>query len=272
MNYLKISLIFSILLFTIFACSSKKEADKQILMSDTEMYDLGGQQLSAGNYSEAIKTYENLLVNFPTSDLHIDGQLKIAAAYGHLENFEEQMNIISRVIKENIIPGRVPEIYVQIGRFYEQAAAFNPGTVTSDTSDYLNAIKYYKSAVFYKDSKNDDSKAEAAYRRALIEAKIGMMKESETDYNFTTEYFASSPYAILAKIKLKDINDTSELALDETSMESYRIQLGEIEMPLTEDASTDEETVEEILQQQEGEARADSLFQMVPEDSLDEDL
>ena len=272
MNYLKISFIVSLLLFTVLACSSKKEADKQILMSDTEMYDLGGQQLAAGNYSEAIKTYENLLANFPTSDLHIDSQLKIAAAYGSMENFEEQMNIISRVLKENIIPGRVPDIYVQIGKFYEQAAAFNPGTVTSDTSDYLNAIKYYKSAVFYKDSKNDKSKAEASYRRALMEAKIGMMKEAETDYNFTAEYFPASPYAVLAKIKLKDINDTSELAMDETSMESYRIQLGEIEMPLTEDEPMEEETAEQILQQQEGEVRADSLFQMVPEDSTDEDL
>lgn len=271
MNYLKISLIISMMLFIIMACSSKKEADKEVLMSDVELYDLGNQQLAEGNYTEAIQTYEKLLVNFPTSDLHIDSQLKIASAYGLTEDYEEQMNIISRVLKENIIPGRVPQIYVQLGKFYEQAAAFNPGTVTSDTSDYLKAIKYYKSAVFYKDSKNPDAKAEAAYRRALMEAKIGMMKEAETDYGFVTEYFASSPYATLAKIKLKNINDTSELAMDETAMESYRIQLGEIEMPLTEEPM-EEQTVEEVLQQQEGEARADSLFQMVPEDSTDEDL
>ncbi len=271
MNYLKISLIISILLLIILACSSKKEADKEMLMSDAELYDLGNQRLAAGNYSEAIKTYENLLVNFPTSDLHIDSQLKIAAAYGLSEDYEEQMNIISRVIKENIIPGRVPQIYVQIGKFYEQAAGFNPGTVTSDTSDYEKAIKYYKYAVFYKDSKKDEAKAEAAYRKALVEAKIGKMQDAETDYRFTTQYFASSPYATLAKIKLKNINDTSELAMDETSMESYLQQLGEVEMPQTEELLK-EETSEEEKPLKTETSQADSLFQMVPEDSAGNDL
>ena len=106
MNYLKISVIISILLFTVFACSSKKEADKEILMNDVEMYELGGSRLAEGRYDEAISTYEKLLTAFPTSDLHIDSQLKIAAAYGLMENFEEQMNIISRVLKENIINTR----------------------------------------------------------------------------------------------------------------------------------------------------------------------
>jgi len=256
MKHLKIVLLIGVLLVAFWGCSSNKEADKEQIISPDELYVKGNQQFTAGQYQEALKTYQSLLDNFPTSDLHIDTQLKMASVYGHLEDFEQQMAILSRLLKENIIPGRIPQIYVQIGKFYEKAATFNPGLVTSDTSDYEKAIKYYKRAVFYKDSKDTLAKAEAAYRQAVCEVKIGKINEAVTDYGFVKNYFPHTPFALLAQIKLKDPADTTELTTDEAALEKYKQQLQE------------EASMENVAPQPSAApAHADSLFQIAPSDS-----
>jgi len=187
--------------------------------------------------------------------------LKMASAYGHIDDFEQQMAILSRLLKENIIPGRIPQIYVQIGKFYERAATFNPGIATSDTSDYEKAINYYKKAVFYKDSKDTLTKAEAAYRQAVCEVKIGKITEAVTDYGFVKNYFSGTPFALLAQIKLKEPADTSELTTDEASLENYRQQLHQ-EAPAEEVAPPPSPQ-----QPPAAPSPADSLFQIAPPDS-----
>ena len=257
------------LFFFLFAgCSSNKEADKEELISPEEMYESGNLQFAQEKYAEAINTYQNLLVKYPTSDLHIDTQLKIASAHGKLENFEEQMSILSRLLKENIIPEKVPRIYVQIGKFYERAAGFNPGVATSDTSDYEKAIGYYKKAFDYQDSKDREAKAEAAYRRALSEAKIGKLEQAKTDYGIVVDYFPGTIYSLLSSVKLSDVSDTSELATDEAAQASYRQQLG-----LAQEAGQPEQQpLQELTEPQSESLQADSLFQMMYQDSSGSDL
>jgi len=194
-------------------------------MTAEETLTIGNQQLENGQYKDALNTYQSLLINFPTSDLHIDAKLKMAEAYGKLEDYEKQMETLLQLLNENIIPERVPEIYGQIGEFYERFAQYNPGTVSSDTSDYLKAIEYYKKAVSYENSKDRFSKAKAMYRRALVEAKIGRINDAIAHYNFVVRNFPETPYSILAQVKLKDPSDTSELATDEASLQAYQESL-----------------------------------------------
>ncbi len=217
-------LLVSLALFL--SCSSNKNAKNGNLMSDTDMFALGSTQFNQGHYKEALHTFKSLILEHPTSDLHIDSQLKIAACYGALEDYEEQMKAILQLLKENIIPDRVPQIYVQIGKFYEQAARFNPNTITSDTTDYETALSYYKKAIEYKESTDTLSKAEAIYRRGLVNAKLNRMNEAIAQYNFVVRGYPNSPFALLAQVKLQNPQDTSELAMDEASLESYRQTLG----------------------------------------------
>lgn len=272
MNYLK-ALFPAVLIFIIFAgCSSNKEADKENLISPEEMYATGNRQFDEGKYSQAIDTYEALLIKYPTSDLHIDTQLKIASAYGKMENYEEQMSVLLRLLKENIITERVPRIFVQIGKFYERAALFNPGTVTTDTSDYEKAISYYKKAFEYKDSKDKDAKAEAAYHRALCEAKLGKMEQAKTDYGIVVDYFPGTTFSLLASVKLTDVSNTSELATDEASQEKYRQQLGLEPIEEKTNLPEAEQPLQKLTEPQNEPMQADSLFQIMNKDSSGSDL
>ena len=219
-------------------CSSNKGVKDAEQITDQEMLDTGNNQLAAGNYQEAVNTYKSMMFRFPTSDLHIKAQLKIAEAYGKAEDYEAQMDALLTLLKENIIPEEVPQIYVQIGQFYEQAALFNPGNVSTDTSDYKTAIEYYKKASVYQDSEDKNSKAAGLYRQALVEAKIGAFNEAAKHYQLVRDTYPESDFAVLAAIKLQNPQDTSELPADAASIEKYKQDLN---MP---EATVEPEAVE----------------------------
>ncbi len=241
MKHTRLLIILASSIFLMAGCSSNKDAKEGDLISDRDMLETGNSQFEAGNYQDAIHTYKSLILNHPTSDLHIKTQLQIAAAYGHLEDYESQMDALLTLLQENIIPEEVPQIYFQIGQFYENAAGFNPRTITSDTSDYKIAIDYYTKAYTYKDSEDQASKAGAAYRRAFIEARLGAINDAITDYKIVQQFFPESDYAILAGIKLKDPSDLTELPADAESIAALRA-----EMNLPE--STVKEPVEEPIE------------------------
>lgn len=237
-------LMFSLL---IISCGSKdKNADPMQLLSPEEILQAGVTQFNDGKYNDAILTYEKVLIYHPTSDRHIDAQLKIAECYGAMEKYESQMDALLRLLKENIIPERVPQIYTQIGKFYERAAAFNPGVSTTDTSDLNTAISYYQKAFNYKDSDDALAKAEAQYRRALVEAKINRIAQAIEHYSAISNQLSATPFDLLARVKLLDPQNTSELTMDETSLLSYRQLLGEAPAPEV----SKEITVPEVQQQQ----------------------
>ncbi len=231
MKFSYLLILIPVVLYFSAGCSSNKEVKEADQITDQEMLDTGNNQLAAGNYQDAVNTYKSMILKFPTSDLHIKAQLKIAEAYGKSEDYEAQMDALLTLLKENIIPEEVPQIYVQIGRFYEQAALFNPGNISSDTSDYKTAIEYYKKASVYKDSEDKNSKAAGTYRQALVEAKIGAFKEAATHYQMVQETYPESDFAVLAAIKLQNPQDVSELPADAASIEKYKQELNMPEPP-----------------------------------------
>jgi len=258
------------ILILVSSCFFNKSAqEEQQVLSAEEMLQKADAQFAAGQYKEALASYQDILIKHPTTDLHIDIQLRIADTYGHLEEYEAQMKTLLQLLQENIIPERVPDIYIQIGKFYERAALFNPGTISSDTSDYQTAISYYQKAVDYKDSQNTLAKAQAMYRRALVEAKIGRFDQARAHYTFVTRNFPETPYAILAQYKLQNPKDTSELSTDETSLENYKNALGISETPAVEEepqAPAEELPNEPKAASQEEDAQ-NTLFQQTPADS-----
>ncbi len=243
MKFSYLLILIPALLYFSAGCSFNKEVKDADLITDQEMLDTGNNQLAAGSYQDAVNTYKSMILKFPTSDLHIKAQLKIAEAYGKAEDYEAQMDALLTLLKENIIPEEVPQIYVQIGQFYEQAALFNPGNVSTDTSDYKTAIEYYKKASVYKDSEDKNSKAAGTYRQALVEAKIGAFKEAAAHYQMVQENYSESDFAVLATIKLQNPQDTSELPSDAASLEKYKQDLN---LPET---TTEPEGVESPVEQ-----------------------
>ena len=80
-----------------------------------------------------------MMDHFPTSDLHIDAQLLISKTLGAQEKYEEQFDLLLRVLKENIIPERVPIIYTQIAEFYEKGLGVK--------QNIAKALYYYRKAL-----------------------------------------------------------------------------------------------------------------------------
>ncbi len=226
MRFLKLFPILIITAILIAGCGSGNKSRDTNVQSPEELLAQGDAQFNAGQYQEAMQTYESLIVLHPTSDLHVDTQLRMAETYGQMDEFEEQMALLKRILEENIIPGYVPQIYIQIGKFYERAAKFNPGVVTSDSTDLKTAIGYYERANRYEDSEDMNAKAESVYRLGLVKAKMGHMSDATLYYETVANQYSSTPFGVLAKVKLQDPTDTSELPMDEASMDKYYDQTG----------------------------------------------
>jgi len=226
MYNLKMLVLLILSLLLVMACGSGKKANDTAIKSPETLLEEGDALMQAGDYNKAVQTYESILVLHPTSDYHVDTQLRMAEAYGKMERFEDQMDLLLRILKENIIPGYVPEIYVQLGKFYERAAGFNPGIVDTDTSDFRKAIHYYERATGYEDSDDIAAKAEALFRHGLVEAKLGNVDQATLFYETVAYQYPNVTHATLAKIKLQDPNDTTELPTDENSMQDYYDRLG----------------------------------------------
>ena len=159
-TFLKFVSVF-IFLYLVIACgSSKQEID---LEEETAESILQKSQaaIESKNYDKALLLDSLLLLNFPTSDLHVDAQLNMAEALGGKEEYEQQLDLLLRILQENIIPEKVPLIYAQIAEHYEDAATWNPGTVSNDSIDWAKAATYYRKAVFYPDSDDNDTKAKS---------------------------------------------------------------------------------------------------------------
>ena len=253
----------SLLLLLLFACGGTKgdETDYSQI-TDVELFEMASKDMDNGNYQKALDNFNRILLDFPISNLHIDSQLKIAEVYGKMDNFEQQMMHLHRLVKENIIPERVPKIYVQIGKFYERAALFNPGIITTDSVDYKHAIEYYENAFKYPDSDDNTSKSEATYRRALVEAKIGQIDDAVRRYELVSNLFPNSDFSILAQVKLKDPTNVNELETTDSAMTQYRQTLGLVEAPVSDedDEMVSEEVTEDGNEEEEREGNLNETF------------
>ena len=206
-------LVYMILSVAIFGCGGSQEGLVLENETDDSILAKGVSAYEAGNFDQSIELSQLMLNSFPTSDLHIDAQLLIAKSMGAKEKYEDQFDLLLRILKENIIPEKVPMIYMQIGEFYENSARWNPGTVTSDTVDFSKAAGYYKKAVFYPDSKDEAIKANALYRMALMYAKINEIEIASKAYQELITTYPASPYSTLARQKLNNPSNTEELPL-----------------------------------------------------------
>ena len=244
MRFLKLLPIILIISILVIGCGSGNKSRNTNIQSPEELLAKGDAEFNAGQYKEAMQTYEMLLVLHPTSDYHVETQLRMAETYGKMDKFEEQMALLKRILEENIIPGQVPQIYIQIGKFYERAARFNPGVITSDTTDLRTAIRYYERANRYEDSEDINAKAESVYRLGMVNAKMGNLNDATLYYETAANQYINTPFGVLAKVKLQDPSDTTDLPMDEDSMQKYYDETGS--SPQTEEVKPEEPPEEEI--------------------------
>jgi tetratricopeptide (TPR) repeat protein len=207
------NLLILLLIFLSLSCSSKTEISLEEETAES-ILEKSRAAYAKGEYDKTLQYIDLMLNNFPTSDLHIDAQLLEAQTLGATEKYEDQFELLLRILKENIIPEKVPHIYMQIGEFYENSAKWNPGDISSDTTDFQAAAKFYRKAVFYPNSDDRATKAAALYRVGLMYAKTNDIETAKQAYGQVIESFPESPYSTLARTKLMDPTNTEELPLE----------------------------------------------------------
>lgn len=241
-----------LIIIALFGCGGSKDEIVLENESPESLLQKGEVSYENGNYEEALKLANMMMDNFPTSDLHIDGQLLICKTLGAQEKYEDQFDLLLRVLKENIIPEKVPIIYSQIGAFYEHSAKWNPGTVTVDSVDFSKAADFYKKAVFYPNSKDHATKSMALYRMALLHAKLKNIEIATKAYQELIETYPESPYSTLARTKLADPTNTDELPLPTAvtpDATATQVESEPVIMPPADQPVTTEETLP-IMQEQ----------------------
>ena len=247
---LLLSFLFFALLILFQACGGKKDTVLQETRSPEQLLQDGDLLFAQGQYQKALDTYQRLLIFYPTSELDIDTKLRMAECYNKLEKYEQQMDILLQVLKENLIPEKVPAIYVQIGKYYEEAARFNPQN--ADSMDYKTALDYYQRAIKYQDSNDEWSKAEAQYRMGLVYAKMKKFDLAREAYEKVIMNSPETPFAVLAQVKLQSPDNIAELSTFPDSVEAYKSRLGALlEQPAEEPAPEQETQVpslEEYIQ------------------------
>ena len=202
-----------IIIAALLGCGSSKEELNMENETPESLLQKSEAAFQNGNYEESVQLAQLLIDHFPTTDLHIESQLIIAKNYGAMEEYEQQFDLLLRVLKENIIPEKVPIIYAQIAAFYENAARWNPGTISTDSTDYQKAAEFYRKAVFYPNSEDNATKAMALYRMALTYARLDKIETASKAYQEVINTYPSSPYSILARTKLTNPANTEELPL-----------------------------------------------------------
>ncbi len=282
LNVLKYFLILIFLYLVISCGSSKSELDLEEETAET-MLQKSNAAIESKNYDEALKLDSLMLLNFPTSDLHIDAQLNMAKALGGKEEYEQQLDLLLRILQENIVPEKVPSIYTQLGEHYEDAALWNPNTETNDSLDWAKAAQYYRKAVFYPDSDDDATKAKSLYRAALLYAKLSQIEVAARAYEQTIAFYPESIYSAMAKIKLRDPSNTEEIDPNSEQLSGF-VEPSPVEHDeevFIEPESTDEEikdmidipqdtTVTDIPTTEE--MAPEIMYEPIQEDTLGQDL
>jgi tetratricopeptide (TPR) repeat protein len=254
---MRIFLLLSFTFLLLYYCGSNKKELNLENETDESLHGRAIAAYEAGHYGDAFKYDSLLLIHFPISDLHIEAQLQMSKALGGQERYEEQLDLLLRLLKENIIPEVVPKIYMQLGKFYEHAALWNPGNITSDSTDWEKAAQYYRKAVYYPNSNDRTIQAAALYRAGLMYAKLLNFEWATNAYQEVVNSFPESPYSTLAKIKLQDVTNTSEI-----NLETETAQQLEAERKTTLEA-TREDVSEEPVQEPE------QIGIVTPEDTAD---
>ena len=280
---------FSVLIFLYLAIScgsSKQEIDLEDETAESVLQK-SNAAIESKNYDEALMLDSLLLLNFPTTDLHVDAQLNMAKALGGKEEYEQQLDLLLRILQENIVPEKVPSIYAQIGEHYEDAATWNPNTVTSDSMDWAKAAQYYRKAVFYPDSDDDATKAKSLYRAALLYAKLNQIEVAARAYEQTIAFYPESIYSAMAKIKLRDPRNTEEIDPNSEQLSGF-VEMTPVEyddeIPFEPETTVEETSSEEIKEMidipkdttatdiPDMEEMAPEIYEPVVEDTLGQDL
>ncbi|MGH1362344.1 MAG: tetratricopeptide repeat protein [Calditrichia bacterium] len=196
------------LLIFLSACSSKtvKEniPEEQV---PTSLLELGDTYYSEGSYENAFRAYGSIYNNYPTSREYIDAAIGLSKTYGKLENYEKEFDILYSLLRENLIPSKVPHVYNAIAEFYEESAGISEQLTGEGSGDYLTAINYFDKAIKYPNSEDLSAKGYAQFKIGQVHERLRNYNEAITAYKGTMSTYSETEWANKAEENIASIED-----------------------------------------------------------------
>ncbi len=199
-------LIVLTLIFALTSCG-KKEVRNSVPMEEqpAELLVAGDQFFSNGDYENAFRAYGVVYYDFPSSREYIDAAIGLSKCYGAMENYEKEFDILYELLKQNLIPTKVPLVYNSVATFYERSAGISEQLTGEGTGDYETAISYYKKAISYPNSEDIEAKSYAQYMIGTLHEKLEQNDKAMEAYQLAQTVYQGSEWSLRAEQNIADL-------------------------------------------------------------------
>ncbi len=195
---------------------SKKEVKVKSLdgMEPPALLEKGDAAFVDGDMEEAIRAYDVIYTRYPLSREYISAVLGMSRAYNNMGDFEKGFELLYNLIRENMVPSRVPEIYNEMARYYEVTAIYSrEAGISNLEQDYQKAISYYQKAVKYPNSDDVEAKSYAQFQIGELQMKLGHAEDAALAYQSTSYNFPNTEWATMAQQRMQELQRTGQTTL-----------------------------------------------------------
>lgn len=256
-----IHLLFFVPLIFLFSCSGKgsKGIDNEKLNPD-QLLEYADNVYSQGDFESAFLAYGYIYEHYPTSREYIDAVLGLSRCYAEFEDYEKGFDLLHNLLKENIIPSKVPGIYNVIAEFYERSAGISAQLTGESAPDYLTAIEYYQKAIDYPSSDDHRAKSYAQYKVGTLYERMNDFDKALEAYQRTASVYPEQQWAALAQEKSAIVTAKKE------RLKAYEALQRQKKDTLTTEPETPQPQAKEVVQPEKP-TKADTLQKAQPPDT-----
>ncbi len=198
-------------------CGGGKETVKNGV-GDTDdpaqILEVADQYYESAEYEDAFLAYGVVYYNYPTSREYIDAAIGLSRSYGALQNYEKQFDILYTLLRENLIPSKVPTIYNAIAEFYERSAGISEQLRGEGTKDYQTAINYYNKSIGYPNSDDLIAKSLAQHKIGTLYEKLDDFSNAITAHQKTIETYSGTEWALRSEQSIAEIQTKVDRRLE----------------------------------------------------------
>lgn len=207
---------------TLFACGQRKvNVAPEEGLDAPALLQRANQLYMDGNTKEAFRNYSIIYKRYPTSREYIDAVLGLSRCYNDMGEYEEGMDLLLNLLRENIIPSRVPEIYNEMAKYYEiNAGISSEAGISDEAQDFRKAIELYNKAIQYPNSEDQNAKAYAQYRIGELYIDLGEFKEAAAALQATKLHYPNTVWAQRAEQRLQEFQSAVSTVLEEIKSET----------------------------------------------------
>jgi tetratricopeptide (TPR) repeat protein len=194
----------------------------------------GTQQYNEDNLEAALTNFETIYTRYPTSREYISAVIGMARCYNDMGDFERGFQLLYNLIRENMVPTRVPEIYNEMARYYEVHAIYSTEAgISNKAEDFQKAIDLYTKSVKYPNSDDVVAKSYAQFKVGDLNQQLEKYEDAALAYQSTIYKFPNTEWAQIAQTRIADLKQAGQQVLSPIDQPKQSQTTEETETPET---------------------------------------